>query len=334
MKTAVALTILGILAGVPALAGTLATYAVGVQAEDSWFSTTGTVEAVRQGILGAQVSGRVTDVLVKNGDEVKVGQPLIQIAADEAKDVAAAGAATARGAEARLASAQADYERAKKLRAQDFISVAAMQRAESVWQSAVAESLATAATAKAAWTRAGWHTVRAPYSGHVMGLWVSAGDLATPGRPLVALYDPTALRVVAQVPETVRSRLQSGRNARVQLAGGTLIGVTAWRAIAAIDPATHSIEVRADLPPEAGLQPGQFAKVLLPLRDTAMEMRIPRQAIVHRSEMTGVYIVDAHGAAHLRQVRLGTIVGDSVTVLSGLQGGERIALDPLSAGTN
>lgn len=333
MKAVVASTILGISGALPALAGSPATYTVGAIAEDAWFSATGTVEAVRQGTLAAQVSGRVTEVLVKNGDEVKLGQPLVQIAADEAHDLAAAGAATAGGAEARLASARADYERAQKLRAQDFISVAAMQRAEAVWRSAVAETSAAGANAKAARTRAGWHTVRAPYSGHVMSLWVSVGDLATPGRPLVALYDPAALRVVAQVPESVQSRLQSGKNARVELTDSAPLAVISWRAIAAIDPATRSIEVLAELPPAVGAEPGQFARLLLPLRDAATELRVPLQAVVHRSEVTAVYVVDTQGAAHLRQVRLGTVFGESVTVLSGLQGGEHVVLNPVSAGT-
>jgi multidrug efflux pump subunit AcrA (membrane-fusion protein) len=55
-------------------------------------------------------------------------------------------------------------------------------------------------------------------------------------------------------------------------------------------------------------------------------------AVLHRSEVIGVYVVDADGEAHLRQVRLGAAVGDSVIVLSGLQSGERVALDPVAAG--
>jgi multidrug efflux pump subunit AcrA (membrane-fusion protein) len=48
--------------------------------------------------------------------------------------------------------------------------------------------------------------------------------------------------------------------------------------------------------------------------------------------VTAVYVVDDNGAAHLRQVRLGPVSGTSVTVLAGLQAGEKIALDPVAAG--
>jgi membrane fusion protein, multidrug efflux system len=192
MQAALAVAILGFLAGLPATAGSLATYMVSVRPQGGSYAATGTIEAVRQGALGSQVSGRITEVLVRNGDEVRAGQPLIRIEAGDAVDLAAASSAAARGAAARLISARADHERAQRLRSQDYISAAAMQRAEAALHSAEADAQASEAQAKAAQTRAAWHTVTAPYAGHVQDLWVSAGDLATPGKPLLGLYDPTA----------------------------------------------------------------------------------------------------------------------------------------------
>jgi RND family efflux transporter MFP subunit len=325
----------GLAAALPAAAGDLATHVVGAPAAGAAYAATGTVEAVRQGTLGAQVSGRVTEVLVRNGDAVKAGQPLLRIEAAEAVDAANAAAAAAAGAQARLASVRAEYERAQQLRAKDYLSVAAMQRAEAALRSAEAEARATAAQASAARTRAGWHTVNAPYAGHVMDLWVTAGDLATPGRPLLALYDPAALRVVAQVPESLAGRLVEQEPAlvlpRSAAAPGTPITPTSWRAVPAVDPVTHSVEVRAELPAGAALEPGQFVSLRLPIRGVAPELRVPRSAIVRRSEVTGVYVVDEKGVARLRQVRVGPRIGDEVVVLSGLRAGERVALDPIAA---
>jgi len=110
------------------------------------------------------------------------------------------------------------------------------------------------------------------------------------------------------------------------------INIAKWRLIPAVDPATHSVEVRADLPAGSGLEPGQFVDLLLPLQGSSAEIRIPLSAVLRRSELVGVYVIDAQGAAHLRQVRLGPVMGCTVTVLSGLQSGERVALDPVTAG--
>jgi RND family efflux transporter MFP subunit len=332
MRILTALAIPGLLLAQAAGAAPAASLVVGAAASDGTFAATGTVEAVRQGTLASQVSGRIAEVLVKSGDEVAAGQALVRIDDEEALQSAAASTATAAGASARLASARADHERALKLHAQDYISNAAMQRAEAAWQSAQSEAEAADSTAKAAGTRAGWHTVRAPYAGHVTDLWVSPGDMATPGRPLLGLYAPGALRVVARIPETIGTQLLQGQRVRIELGGGAPLLITDWRAVPAVDPATHSIEVRVELPPALHTEPGQFVRLLLPLRAAAPELRVPQRAIVHRSEVTAVYVIDAQGAAHLRQLRLGPAAGDAVVVLSGLQPGERILADPNGAG--
>jgi RND family efflux transporter MFP subunit len=320
----------------PALAAAPATYRVSASMQDSSYAATGTVEAVRQGTLGAQISGRVLEVLVRTGDAVKTGQPLIRIAADDEVDAASASTATASGAAARLAMARAEFERAQRLRSQDYISVAALQRSEAALHSAEADAQATGASSNAARTRAGWRTVTAPYAGYVTDVLVAAGDLATPGKPLVALYALGALRIIAQVPESLAGKLQSTKPAFLSGAdpGGPLLQVSSWAVVSAVDPATHSVEVRAELPAGAQVLPGQFARLLLPMKDASTQIRIPARAVLTRSEVNAVYVVDANGAAHLRQVRLGSVAGDEVTVLSGLQAGEQIALEPVAAGRN
>jgi len=336
MKLPVLAALCALLIGLPAVAAAPATFRVGGATEGGRYVATGTVEALRQGTLGAQLSGRVLDVLVRSGDAVKAGQPLIRIDAEDAVAAASAGAATASGAAARLATARADFERAQRLRAQEFISVAALQKSEAALRSAEAEARASEATAGAATTRAGWRVVTAPYAGTITDVLVTAGDLATPGRPLVALYAPGALRLVAQVPESVAGRLQAAKPAFVagEDAARTPLQVSSWSVVGAVDPATHSVTVRAELPAGTPLQPGQFARLSLPLRGAAPQLRIPARAVLHRSEVDAVYVVDASGAAHLRQVRLGPIEGEEVVVLAGLQSGEQIAVDPVAAGRN
>lgn len=336
MQRAVLVGVSALLIAVSASAAAPAIYTVTPGTMDSSYAATGTVEAVRQGTLGAQVSGRVTEVLVRSGDAVKAGQALLRIDAEDAVDAASAGAATASGAAARLTAAQAEFERAQRLRAQEFISVAALQRAEATLHSAEADAQASRAAANAARTRAGWRTVTAPYTGVVTDVLVAAGDLATPGRPLVALYAPGALRVIAQVPESIAGQLQASKPALLygSDADTPVLTIKNWSVVSAVDSATHSVEVRAELPTGASLQPGQFAHLRLPLKTGTSALRIPMQAVLRRSEVTAVYVVDSNGAAHLRQVRLGTAEAGEVTVLSGLVAGETIALDPIAAGRN
>jgi hypothetical protein len=117
-------------------------------------------------------------------------------------------------------------------------------------------------------------------------------------------------------------------------AARTPLQVSSWAVVGAVDAATHSVMVRAELPVGTSLKPGQFARLLLPLSVGVAELRIPTRAVLHRSEVDAVYVVDASGVARLRQVRLGPVEGEEVVVLAGLQGGEQIAIDPVAAGRN
>jgi multidrug efflux pump subunit AcrA (membrane-fusion protein) len=60
---------------------------------------------------------------------------------------------------------------------------------------------------------------------------------------------------------------------------------------------------------------------------------VPRESVIHRSEVTAVYVVEGQGAPRLRQVRLGTASDDrGIEVLAGLKPGEKVALEPIKAG--
>jgi multidrug efflux system membrane fusion protein len=103
----------------------------------------------------------------------------------------------------------------------------------------------------------------------------------------------------------------------------------------AADAATHTVTLRADLPPSlAGAMPGQFARLWWPAAKevaAAANPWVPLQAVVRRAEMTGLYVLDAKGRPLLRQVRLGRSDGVNVEVLSGLSAGERVATDAQAA---
>jgi len=86
--------------------------------------------------------------------------------------------------------------------------------------------------------------------------------------------------------------------------------------------------------PEGGhedVYPGMFAKVAFATGE-AQVLLVPAAAVVHRSEVTAVYVIDAQGNVRFRQIRTGAVHGDKVEVLAGLSTGERVALDPIRAG--
>lgn len=315
----------------------LATVTAEARATGSERSYDGVVEAVRQTTLAAQVAGAIVQLEVKAGDVVKAGQLLVRIDARAAQQNAVSGDATVRAARAAQDVATKDYERQKLLFDQHYISQAALERAEAQYKATQAQVAAQLAQAGVAHTEAGLSVIRAPYAGVVSEVPVSLGDMALPGRPLLTLYDPRALRVAAAVPQSAAA-LAATAKARIELPG--LPAAQQWQqpvavaVLPAADPGSHTQPLHLDLPAGVGgVMPGSFARAWLALPGAAdARIFLPSKTVVRRAELSALYVVDAQGRARLRQVRVGRTTGDRVEILSGLSGGERVALDPQAAG--
>jgi RND family efflux transporter MFP subunit len=295
----------------------------------------GVVEAVRQTVVAAQVAGAVTAIDVKAGDSVKAGQVLARIDARAAEQNASASEAQVQSARALLEVASKDFERQKQLFQQQYISQAALERAESQFKAAQAQAAALLAQAGAARTQSGLHVVRAPFAGVVSEVPVALGDMAMPGRPLLTLYEPGALRVTAAVPQT--ALVQPLQGIKLEFPGlpqaQRWFAPTQVQVLPTVDAGTHTVQLRIGLPAaHPGVAPGMFTRVWLPTtQGAAGRLFVPAAAIVRRAEMSAVYVVDAKGVPALRQVRLGRAEGETVEVLAGLSAGERVALDPQAA---
>lgn len=295
----------------------------------------GVVEAVRQTVVAAQVAGAVTAIEVKAGDSVKAGQLLMRIDARVAEQTALASEAQIASAQALLEVARKDYERQQQLFQQKFISQAALDQAESQFKASQAQANALRAQASATRSQSGLYVVRAPYTGIVADVPVALGDMAMPGKPLLTLYEPGALRATAAVPQSALP--DSLQGAKVELPA--LPAERRWvvpaqtQLLPTVDAGTHTVQLRLTLPQGiVGVAPGMFARVWLPGAAAASgRLYVPAAAVVHRGEMTGVYVVDDKGVASLRQVRLGRAEGANVEILAGVSAGERVAVDPQAA---
>lgn len=330
-----------LLAATSAQAAELTSVTAATRAAGASTAFEGVVEAVRQTVVAAQVPGAVVQLSVKAGDRVTAGQLLVRLDARAAEQSAAASDAQVQAARAALEVATRDVERQRQLQQKGFISSSALDQAEAQYKATRAQLEAQMAQAGATRTQSGFYLVRAPFAGIVADVPVSLGDMAMPGRPLLTLYDPAALRVTAAVPQSVAATLGAGQGLRIELpalpADRATIPVSRVQVLPTADPGTHTVPVRADLP--AGLSavtPGMYARLWLPGAATpsatgAAGVSVPSTAIVRRAELTGVYVLDATGKPLLRQVRLGRGDGQRVEVLAGLAPGERIATDPQAA---
>lgn len=300
------------------------------------------VEAVRQTTLSAQVPGAITSLGVKAGDVVKAGQELLWIDARSASQNAVASDAQVDAAQSAMNVAAKDYERQKQLFQKQYISQSALDRAQAQWQAAQAQVKAQRAQAVVARTQSGFFIVNAPYAGVISDVPVALGDMAMPGRALITMHDPSALRITAAVPQSVAATMGDASLIQFELPGlASLPGLlrpTQVQVLPVVDAATHTVQVRLGLPAGLkGVTPGLFARIWLPTGPGSGAIAqgehfyVPASAVVRRSEMTGLYVVNPEGLAVLRQVRLGSTKGDLVEILSGVSKGDKVAVDPQAA---
>ena len=320
-------------AAAPAAAAPAASYVLVYREVADVISAEGVVEAVRQSTLAAQIAGQIVELKVKVGDSVQAGQVLARIDPRAAEQLVSGSQSQLAEAQAGLTNAQRSYERSKQLFAQKFISKAGFDQAELDYKAAQARVGALQANAGQASTARTFATISAPYAGVIASTPVEVGDMATPGRPLLTLFDPASMRVIATLSQS------SLREVKLQLPVQVEVPALKRRLTAKqvtlvpiADSRTHTARLRLELAEAPGLLPGQFARAWF-ATGTARKLVIPQSAVLRRSELTAVYVQIAGAQPQLRQIRTGDASGDGfVEVLSGLREGERIALDPVKAG--
>lgn len=324
-----------LITGLPAWAALpFPTATVAYQNTDKSYSTEATVEAVRQSTVSAQVAGRITEVNFDVGDYVKAGQVIVRIDPSELSQAVAGSRAQVAQAEAQLSNAKANYERQLQLFQQKFISQAALDRATADYRAAQAAAQAARAGAGQTATVRSYTTLTAPFSGVVMARHAEVGEMASPGKPLMTGFDPSDLRVVANIPQYKLPEIQKLSRVSVEIPSlKKWVEAKGITVLPAADTATHTIKVRIDLPEDLNsVIPGIYARAYFAIGETR-KLVIPASAVIRRSEVTGVYVVDTKDRVSLRQVRLGeTTARGEVEVLAGLNPGETIALDPTKAG--
>jgi RND family efflux transporter MFP subunit len=297
----------------------------------------GTLQAVKQSTLSAQASGRIAQLNVKAGDQIRAGQVLAVI--DDR--VTQAGVAQAQAgvaqAEAQLHNAEAQVQRTRDLRAQGFISQAALDTAEAQFRAAQAGAAQARAGATQSSLAQGFTRLTAPYDGYVLSTHAQAGDLAAPGVPVLTVYAPQPLRAVVHVPASRAALAQDAKRIEVQLPNGQWVAPASRTRLPAADPVSQTIEWRLDLSAQDAAQqvPGQQVQVRF-VAGEEQRLVLPASAVLRRGELTAVYVVAPEGSKAgfvLRAVRLGTNHGDAgLEVIAGVKAGDRVALDPVRAG--
>jgi multidrug efflux pump subunit AcrA (membrane-fusion protein) len=289
-------------------------------------------------------------------EKSRAGLKEAQYALDEVEKAIRAGEAEKVGAEAGLALASSTLGRFKGLfergsvSTQEFDEVrtrhtaakATADQASERLQALVAKKgqlIARIEQARAdmvnAETFLSYTQILSPIDGIVTSKPADIGQMAAPGTHLLTVEDETHYRLEVLVEETRLGRIHLGTPARVSIdaLGQEPIHGEVSEIVPELDPTSRSAIVKIDLrTPERApvLRTGLFGKARF-VTGTKPALTVPDQCILERGQLTFVYVVDPSRIARMRLIQPGKRHGDRVEVLSGLNEGDQVILEPLSA---
>jgi len=307
--------------------------AAGQKSVSNFNDIDGVVEAVMQSTLSSQIAGRVLSLNVKAGDRVKAGQVLATIDDRETQTGVLRSQAQLQQSDAELRQLQIALKRTQDLKAQGFVSAAALDLAEAQYKAAQAGRDSAGATTQQAKVAQSFSKITAPYDAWVLETSAQAGDLALPGKPLMTVYAPQPLRVVMQWPASEKNSLPKLQDIQIQM-GTETVKPVAMQVMPNADGVSQTIGIKLDLPRTGvALQaaPGMQVRVRTAGIAQAKGL-VPASAILRRGEITAVYVAQGNGFA-MKLVRLGADHGSAgVEIWAGLKEGELIAVDAIQAG--
>ncbi|MBI5854860.1 MAG: efflux RND transporter periplasmic adaptor subunit [Nitrospirae bacterium] len=275
---------------------------------------TGQVTAIYQATLSSRIQGTIDRLLVREGDRVSKGQTLIQL---DSRDVQAELAR----ASAEVENARAQLNRMKALFTEDAVSKQEVENATRAFK--VAEANRKAVLAQLSYT-----VVKAPFDGIITEKKVEAGELASPGQPLLQMEDPRQLRLEATVAEGDLKSVSLGDKIPILIdaLGAQVLRGTVSQILPAGDPQTHTFTVKVDVPMTPGLKSGMFGRLQLD-KGVTQTMLVPASAIVERGELTSVFVVGSDQIGRLRWVKVGRRFDKQSEILSGVNVGEQVLLE-------
>ncbi len=174
----------------------------------------------------------------------------------------------------------------------------------------------------------------APFEGVVVRKLVEVGDTVQPGQALLQYADTRYLQIETKIPSKLISGLSKGMMVPAHLdVGDTYVDARVAQIFPVANAQGHTVTVKLDLPQGVPGGPGMYAEVMVPDTNTQVEAVpiIPESAVMWRGSLPAVYVVSNDNQNQLRMVRLGSrLKGNRVSVLSGLQVGDRIRMNPSS----
>ena len=282
--------------------------------------------------VSPRIEGRVVTAAAKLGDIVRSGQVLATL------DSVAVGEAQATWvqAQADLRSAEADFQRAESLNAEEIIPRKEFLRARAERDKAAAavRNAGDRLRLLGAGPQEGSSSVSsfrlsAPLGGVVIEKKATLGELATPAEPMFTIADLSRVWIQADLPEASLSKVQLGANARVSVPTypNEAFSGRVTHIGAVLNKDTRTAPARIEVPnPDGRLKPEMFATATIEVGDKSRDaVIVPDEAIVLMQGQPSVFVYE-QGAYEIRPVEPGDRLSGRTVIREGLKAGDQVVV--------
>ena len=288
----------------------------------------GTVKSRRSTTVQPQVEGFVTRILVRSGDRVRPGTPLMQIDPSLQQAAVASLESQRVSREAALRYAQQEAARTKTLLEAGAASQPELEQTQTALSTAEAQLKAAAAQVRQQRVKLGYHRVSSPTAGVVGDVPVRVGDRVTRSTVLTTIDQNAGLEVYVNVPVQEAEHLKVGLPVRLVDAAGELLATTQLSFVSpSVDARTQSVLAKAALEQPEGLRTEQFVRVRVVWTE-APALTVPVVAVNRVNGQYFAFVAESgpggQSVARQRAVELGAVVGNDYVVKSGLKAGEQL----------
>ncbi len=294
----------------------------------------GTIVSRKSVNLLPQVTGYVRKILVRPGQQVKVGDVMVEL--DARQETAALQSAEARQKAAASSEelAAKTFQRTQALHKEGLVTGQELDRAEAEAKAAEAASKAAAAQVAESRVNLQFHAVRAPFPGTVGDVLVRLGDYVTASTPLTSITEGELLEVSMTIPPERARSVKVGTPVEIlNQAGKVLLESSLYFVAPEADPRTQLVDVRATFSNSVGLRPSELVRVRI-VYGKSQALQVPVLSVVRQSGQPFVFVVEDKGGGPVvsrHPITLGVLGEQSYVVEKGLDSGDQIAVSSLQA---
>lgn len=293
---------------------------------------TGSLEGQVSATVSAKISGLIEEVFVQEGQQVKVGDPLVRLGTVELANAARQAGDAVNKAQANYELALNDFNRYQTLYEKGATSEQQLDNARAKLKTAQADLSSATANQSSSEQQYSYGVISSPVDGLIANKTATVGQVVSPGLALMTVQDINQVYAVVNVEQKELGRVKIGQKANVTIdayPGKVFSGV-----VDIMNPeagsASRMFRVKIKIDNASGeLKPGMFAKVQLTTGNNYKVITVPQAAVLQKQGINYVFVLES-GKAIRHQVEIGEISENTIIIKSGLQPGEQVIINSVN----